>query len=317
MRLGPVLLAATMLLGACAGSDEEVDAGSDPAPETRDPVVVTSSPGAPETVDLPRRDVIESPSDTDAPPTVVVVADRTLELKAWTTCWSNYCADGMPPDDPELLVGDEVYVEFPVEDWRFTANSRPHRGECGRSQHEPLVKVDDTVFRLDPIGLAGERVVDLHGVGPGGDVFVSFAWRTSVDGVLPEPAASLSLLADHDGEVDSYGIEFPVTGLDRTPDEVSASVVVTAAGGESRTIELTPRDDRGCATEGDVFLAAPMEEGLAAAALGDRPFTYDVELRLDGSVHRARAVWPHDVDHECSPCVPLTFDPPLPAMSPR
>ena len=57
------------------------------------------------------------------------------------------------------------------------------------------------------------------------------------------------------------------------------------------------------------------EDGLLAAALGDLPFTYRVELTLDGSEHEAVAVWPDDEATSCHPCVPLEFEPALPTLA--
>ncbi len=53
----------------------------------------------------------------------------------------------------------------------------------------------------------------------------------------------------------------------------------------------------------------------AAEALGRGPYTYEVEVNLDGVVHRATATWPDDELADGGPSVPLTFDPPLPALS--
>ena len=58
--------------------------------------------------------------------------------------------------------------------------------------------------------------------------------------LLAEPSSDISILADNDGAVDRYGVEFGVANLDRTPEEVSASVQVTASNGERHTIELLP-----------------------------------------------------------------------------
>ena len=67
---------------------------------------------------------------------------------------------------------------------------------------------------------------------------------------------------------------------------------------------------------GAAILRGDQKEGLAAAALGDPPFRYDVTLRLDGAEYRATANWPQDVDPECSPCVPLQFSPGAPRSCP-
>ncbi len=63
------------------------------------------------------------------------------------------------------------------------------------------------------------------------------------------------------------------------------------------------------------FLEGADEDGLRAAAVGDPPFTYRIELTLDGSVQEAVAVWPDDEAPSCHPCVPLEFEPALPTLA--
>ena len=50
---------------------------------------------------------------------------------------------------------------------------------------------------------------------------------------------------------------------------------------------------------------------LKAAKLGDFPFTYDVQLTLDGETYRATATYPDDAEDQ-SIAVPLEFEPSLP-----
>lgn len=45
-----------------------------------------------------------------------------------------------------------------------------------------------------------------------------------------------------------------------------------------------------CFPEGTVYWDGPDDEGLAGAGLGDRPFTYGVELVLDGERYVASAI---------------------------
>lgn len=66
---------------------------------------------------------------------------------------------------------------------------------------------------------------------------------------------------------------------------------------------------------GTVYWDGPDARGLAAAALGDRPFTYEVELVLDGLHYVATAEWPADVIAGNEPSVALEFDPDLPPPS--
>ncbi len=330
--LGAFATALLLVLGtaACGGDDQPV--------ATDVPSSMPEADTAGGEPPVSTRPLVAEGALDDPPPVVVVAGDTRLELDVWTTCWSGgdgagYCADGMPPAEPAVVTSDgPVFVEFPLAGWTFQATGRldpapnavgqgssdpsgsgPPRCDAGRSQTVDLTPVSATVHRLDPFGTPGTRTVDVFGRGPSGDVIVTFAWTTAVDGVAPVPTASLSLLADHDGEVDSYGVELPLTGLAAIPDDLAATVVVTAAGGESHELTLAAAPDD-CRPEGDTFLTAPLAEGLAAAALGDPPFTYTVTVPIGGVDHVATAAWPDDVDPECAPCVPLAFDPPLPAL---
>lgn len=311
---GTAVVAALALGGAAVARSVHDDTGRDqvlagPTPSTGPGGTAGDGPG----FDL--RSPVD-PASTPEPPTVRIGdADHLLDLRPWTTCWTTFCADGMPPTPLERIDGtDELFVEFPVEGWQFEATTTVADDPCGRMQTEDLVAVGPTLFRLPAQGPPGDYQVDVFGRGPGGDVIVSFAWRTTTTGALPEPTASLSLLADHDGAVDSYGVEFRLSDLDRTPDDVAATVTVTAANGAHHTITLRPVASAPC-NAGQVSLSAPLEEGLLAAGLGDPPFTYDVTVTLDGRTHRASASWPADEDEECAPCVPLRFDPPLPSLA--
>ena len=265
--------------------------------------------------------VLPEPSE---PPTVNLFGEGVaLELTVWTACWGWGCFDafGRPANLDRVEGNGPLYVEFPVLGWEFSAITEPVGIECGRRQQEPLTPLSSTVHELVPQGYAGEYYVDLFGHGPGGDVFASFVWETTVEGRLDTPQAFASILADHDGEVDSYGASVWARGLATAPDEAAAISTVTAADGSSTIISLSYRPyrcDRGEGTlgEGRLHLEGSDEDGLRAAALGDPPFTYRVELTLDGSVHQAVAVWPDDQAESCRPCVPLAFEPALPALGP-
>lgn len=304
MRRFAVVIAIALIAAAC-GSVPEGEQGLSTTPPTSAPSSTTPATQSEEEVN--------SGAIDRAPAVHVSGGDVELTLEPWTACWGNGCYDGFAPEVlPDIGDPDEILVSFPAAEWEFSATVQPVGDECGRRQTEPLEPVDDTTHRLVPIGRADDYEVTLFGRGPGGDVFVSFRWSTSTDGVLPVPAATASILADHDGRVDSYGVELPIWNLAATPAQATGQVTVTAADGSVHRFALT-RQDFGC-SDGAIFLTAPTEEGLAAAALGSAPFTYEVALVLDGLGYLGTAVWPDDVDPECAPCVPLTFTPPLPAL---
>ncbi|MCY3634437.1 MAG: hypothetical protein OXH23_02385 [bacterium] len=273
------------------------------------------------------------PGETREPPTIRVTGDGTsFELTIWTTCWidfigsdstqSDYCADGVPDpvDELERVRGaGPLYVEFPVAGWEFSATTFQIGDEegCGRSQTEPLARIAPTVHELVPQGFAGTYIVDVYGSGQRGDVISSFVWEMTVDGVLPVPKANMGLLWFDDGKVTTYAADMSISGLAITPDSASATVIVTAANGASTEVRYLEDRPEGCRSPGLVGLDVNRGDALRAAALGEAPFTYDVELTMDDIVYRATATWPRDefVDH--SGYVPLNFDPALPALTPR
>lgn len=301
------VLALTLVLSACAADGQ---GGYPPSS------VPTSAAGRP----LQWPGPIEQPEENgfppalDRPPPVVVRnGDTGLPLEAWTACYGNGCYDGVPPQDPPVIGNPtEILVEFSESGWEFTASVTPVGEECGRRQPEPLERIDATTHRLTPIGLADEYQVTLFDRGPSGDLFVTFVWNTPPDGVMPVPKATASILADRDGSVASYGVQILLWNLAATPANAAGEASVTSVDGAGHTFSLA-REEVGCDV-GTVSLTAPVEEGLAADDLGDRPFIHTIVVESDGETYVGTGVWPDQEDPECAPCVPLQFTPPLPAL---
>jgi hypothetical protein len=247
---------------------------------------------------------------------MTVSSDGTVvELRPNSWCWRTTCADGVvPPHPPEIGPSELLVVEFPESGWTFSATFRAAGDPCARSQEAILEQVGPTAFELHPVGPAGTYDVQLFGQGEG-DVSAYVRWTTSIDGPFPDPEASAAILAMHDGAVDSYGVELSVSNLARTPVEATATITVTASGGETLTFDATRSVSADCVAEGTVYFRGPNERGIEAAGLGDPPFEYRIRLELDGVVHTASATFPDDVDPDLSPYVPLVFDPPLPAIA--
>ena len=300
------LVTATMLatlLGACGNVAPSTT--NTPAPEVSSTAIATE----------PEEDDHEAPNVPGAPPPVTVAfADDSIDLKAWTYCYDTGCVDGAPPRNPPDVGGpEELTVEFPLDGWRFSAFLEPSGDECGREFRTSLEEFADGTFLLRPVGYAGTYDVTLMGRG-GGDLFVTFRWTTPHDGPLPEPKARLAIIADHDGEPDSYGIELHIRDLAETPKKSSATITVSAANGEEITFDAKGEGDS-CRPDGEIYWDGPDDKGRAAAALGEAPFTYEVELTLDGERYFATATWPDDEIEGNGPSVRLQFSPPLPALS--
>ena len=256
--------------------------------------------------------------DVDAPPPVEIAYDGgSASLDPWTYCYGSVCADGAPPEEPHFVGSPaEVRVSYPLEGWTFSADFSPAGDACGRHQQVELAPGPDGVTVVRPVGLAGRYDVTLAGAQEGGgDLFTTFRWDTTTDGALPEPTARAAVLADHDGALDSYGVELALTNLAATPRTAEATIEVRGETG--RTVTLVPRRQRGCQPEGSVSWLLGDRAAHEATTLDGDTFTYRVVVVLDGAEHVATATWPDDVIEGNEPSVALDFLPALPAMSPR
>ena len=257
-----------------------------------------------------------TPPTGGAPPSVnLIYGDKQAELQPFTYCYASTCADGSP--DYALDIGDEteVHVEFPLDNWSFEATFTPAEDpQCGRRQSVALSRVGGRRWRVDPAGPVAAYRVIISGRGKEGDVHASLRWTTTKKGPSPKPEARLAILADHDGAVDSYGIELSIEQLRVTPAESTATITVTSNEGRSLSFDATrSTDGRGpaCRPTGTIFWDGPDGKGKEAARLGTAPFRIEVAITLDGSRHTAKATWPDDVIKGNEPSVHLLFDPPL------
>lgn len=311
-----VVIVAAVAVGA-SDSDQPGSAppasgpAASPAPPTSTGPVPTGLPtgapsGRPTTVDGPVGEIPVLVLRTGA-------AERTLQ--AWTACWGNGCFDGVPAPAGELDdVGDvdRVVAWSPVADmrWWVTFNELP-TGDCVRTITHRATPYDGHNVAIEPSGPAGRYRVDVFGRGPeGGDVIYSFVWTTTEDGRDPPEASGYAgVLADHDGELDSYGVELSISDLATHPDRATATITVSDQGGDE--VELRPHGPGKCHDEGSLFVR--LEDGSAATDLGPGPFTYTVELVLDGTAFTGTGTDPDDVIRGSEPYVRLTWDPPLPS----
>jgi hypothetical protein len=265
--------------------------------------------------------------DPCGPPPVTLRFDQRSELvKAFSFCWTGepgvdgtrqaVCADGRPSPDPLVVDGaSEVVIDFPLSGFEFNAGFRTAGNECGRWQAVSAERRGDRSFVLRPAGRAGSYDVFLEAKG-GNSASYHFRWNTPSDGVLPIPEARLAVISRSapEGSYGSYGIEMSIGNLDRTPDDVKATITVTASNGRAVTFEPT-RAANQCSPEGSLSWDGPDDRGKAAAKLGSEPYTYDVVLILDGVRHVARASWPAAQIVGNEPSVALTFEPPLPRLT--
>lgn len=276
----------------------DVDPASTPTPSE-------SSPAEDE-------EVSTRPGDLDSPPPVTIKAgDRITELSAWSYCYNNGCVSGAPPDDPPSIGSpQEVVVNFPDEEWSFTATFTPADDECGRQQQVRLERTPEGEFLLHPAGHAGAYDVTLFGRGDG-SLSVTFRWFTPADGPLPEPEGRAAIITDQSGHPYSYGVEVELVNLAETPDQASATVTVEAADGDSITFEAERAIGR-CLPDGTAYWEGPDAKGTEAADLGSAPFDYTIDFVLDGSRYVGTGTWPADEIRGNEPSISLEFSPQFP-----
>lgn len=209
----------------------------------------------------------------------------SVDLEPWSACWGNGCYDGSAPADlQDVGRTDSVEFSFVRGGWTFEATFRESGVRCPRQITVPTTKLSETRFRLDPAGNAGSWDVDVFGRGPGGDVITTFRWTTERSGTFPDGVtSSLAVLVDHDGKLDSYGVELAINDLARRPTNASAVVTVIASNGDRATIDLGPMPKENCTSAGQTYWTKPASVGRPATALHGDLFTYVARLTLDGA----------------------------------
>jgi hypothetical protein len=261
----------------------------------------------------------------DGPPPFRVRYDQQeLVLHPHTYCYANGCADGVIADPPDIGSPAEIQVYVPVEEFALSVHAReltsPPRPDdpffnatCGGHSFEmPVEDLGDGWYSVRASGPAAHYDVELFAQG-GGDMIGRLHWRTPSAGPMPDPSARLALIADHDGEPDSYGLELAVEDLAETPADAGAEIEVTAANGRSMTFAAMRSAGR-CQSAGDLYFDRPDDLAKQAAGLGDFPFTTTVTLTLDGRTYVATAVYPDDEIEGNEPSVALEFVPELPGL---
>lgn len=247
-------------------------------------------------------------------PAAFIVRYDDTELRLWpyTWCFSNGCADGYDENPPSVGSPDALLVRFDEDGFDSLVATQFTDGVtsfcAGRTVDAPVTDIGDGWWRVRPAGAAGEYRLSLFAQGPAGDAAADVRWTVPRDLPLPAPTATLVVIADHDGEPDSYGVELSVQNLEETPVGATATITVTAANGRSHTFAAGPAEE--CAGIGALRFAASAAEGRVAADLGDFPFTYRVELTMAGETHIGTGTYPDDATPQ-ELAVPLVFDEPL------
>ncbi|UNK71804.1 hypothetical protein [Microbacterium sp. H1-D42] len=290
-----LLLVTAFTLGGCAATSVPAPPGGAPTPTA--------------TVDAGGAGV----EGMNRPGPFVIRYDGTeLQLSPHTWCFTNGCADGVDENPPSVGSSDELLVRFDEDGFDSLVASQFSGDDdycAGRTVEATVTDIGDGWWRVEPAGPADDYRLSLFAFGSAGDAAADVRWTVPADLPLPESTASVTVIADHDGRPDSYGVELGVQNLEVTPSDASAQITVTAANGKSHTFDARPTEE--CAGVGALRFAASEAEGRAAAALGGFPFTYRVELTIDGETHVGTGTYPDDAPPR-ELAVPLSFEPPLP-----
>jgi len=292
-----VVLALLPLLAACGGADVATAPPSSEHPQRKVPAYFPDAFGGDGQV-----------------PALVLRGEHDTALKPYTYCLANGCADGaLGLGGPLADVGkaDAVAFWFPEDDWTFGATFVQEGVDCARSFIGEVTSTGDGGHEIAPAGPAGRYRVDVFGQKDGRDAAYSFLWTTRHDAPLPDAVTgSAAVFANHDGALDSYGIELGVQNLARYPEHARARIVVTDAAGDSTTVE--PHWHARCSDPGQLWFSSRYVDPGAVDATGwtldDGPFVYDVTLTLDGEDYHAHTVWPDDEDADFAPHATLTWD---------
>jgi len=263
----------------------------------------------------------EQSGGSTPPPVIVSSADKQLSLDPVTYCWTvegtssagnGACVDGAPSNPPPDLgaVSGEITVTFGADGWLFEASSQEASRDCAEAFPAVVRQVGGRTWHIALAGPRGRYAVELFGRGPQGDVAVSFAVQTSVDGRSPEPVASLTTFYVHGSEPDATSFDLVATYLGTTPTRSRARLTVTSDDGRQSTYNLTASSSDRASGCGNIALSARAPKGRVLEEVGQPPYALLVALELDGRRYTATATWPNDVDK--SESIPLRFDPPLP-----
>lgn len=251
------------------------------------------------------------------PPFRIQYDGKEVRLRPHTYCYGNACVDGFDPDPVDLGSPAEVRVFVPRVFPELEVALHEHvsdvdEARCeGRGFAAPTEDLGGGWYLVRPFGPAGSYDLSLFAHG-GGDMAAELRWTTPADGPSPTPSARLALIADHDGEPDSYGLELSIDDLESAPADATATIEVTAANGRSLRFDAT-RAKGLCEGADTVYFDGPEARAKEAARLGGFPFTTTVRLTLGGVVHTATATYPDDEIEGNEPSVALEFEPALPA----
>ena len=263
---------------------------------------------------------------TDRPPPLTLYGTQgEVELDAWSFCFfaeaedgsSNRgsCADGAPPEHPpELRADDAATFAFPLDGWDFSADFHPagERADRCRREWSTPVRQEGDRYVIPVVVPAGTWDVDVFGRGePGNDLTTTFRWVTAGAAQTETGVTGTAFFIGPPSLGTPMTAPSPtvrLSGLATEPAEASARFRLTASGGEELALELRLAPGR-CARDGVVSFVTPTGPSEIDLS-GAPPFTYAVDVTLDGVTSTGTGTWPDDLVANGDE-LELTFDPPI------
>jgi hypothetical protein len=296
---------------------------ADPQGPALDPPSATAPPARPSPTTEPA--IPDTPPEWDdsvAPPVILWLDGREERLLPWASCYSSpsgrgACIDGMPvPPFADVGQRDTVEFRFPLPGWTFQATFTPLSDDvCERSITVDARPTGTYTFEVPLAGSPGDYQVDLFGRAPkGGDVITTFRWNTTQRGRIPSPRGYAGVIGGDRKETQVYPPEIGLSDVADLVQRPTASITVTAANGQSLTLPGL-RATQPCWAHGSVFFRGADGDSAGVTALGPAPYTYTVDVVLDGTTYTGTGTWPADEERGNEPYVTLDFSPALPAYS--
>ena len=280
---GVAIGAVAVLAGGAVLAANGID-GDDPTTVAKDPVAHASTPtNGPGASTFPA----SAPVGGDRPPPLrIATADGVIKAQQGSYCWGGQCADYAVPQWSDLPQVGEISPLLAAFGLSGRLDVTTVSRDDERCRYYPaLVETDGDDLTITPSGPAGEVMaqffVSIASGDGGGDTSALWRWR------IPERTEDLAWLALRQNTPSSGGearisVVLDSGSTDHALGKQPGKVTVTAANGARTQIDLD-RVDQHCPDDGVLEVATPYNVSQKLIdGLGPAPYSYDVELYVDG-----------------------------------
>jgi len=225
----------------------------------------------------------------------VTAGDEQLVLVPYTYCWTvgrGVCADGAPPDPlPSLTLesGSDLIVDFPLR-WKIQATLFLEGDFC----EGVVLEIHPIGASVDPLGLAGQYLVEVFGRSEQGDAFWSFELITTEDRPGP-PGYMQAFWFPSERALEATAPFGALLGnLTEKPNNAAAVATVTASDGNSEDFTMTTDITNGCWGSA-LSLQGPEDFTNGVLGLGPPPYEVVINVSIDDHDVVGQAItWPDD-----------------------